>query len=110
MYIHNLWIFAIDFSTNCDYFGGRLCRVARDRQSETGMEPGPGRSNTSKDGHLRRYAIQIAAQLPENIDDARRVISLLQELTESFLAPQTQRPRQFSVLDGGGQRPAATDG
>jgi hypothetical protein len=33
----------------------------------------------------RRHAIQLAAQLPDNIDDARAVIRYLTELLEDFL-------------------------
>lgn len=35
---------------------------------------------------LRRHAIQIVAQLPENTDDACIVLELARELVESFLA------------------------
>lgn len=35
----------------------------------------------------RRHALQIAAQLPEDHDDALAVVSLVQELVDGFLAP-----------------------
>lgn len=41
----------------------------------------------------RRHAIQIAAQLPENADDALMVLELARELVESFLcAGQARLP------------------
>jgi hypothetical protein len=37
---------------------------------------------------LRRQAVQIAAQLPENPDDAIRVLDLAKSLVDGFLRPQ----------------------
>ena len=36
----------------------------------------------------RRHAVQIAAQLPENLDDAIEVLELAKQLVEGFLRPQ----------------------
>lgn len=36
---------------------------------------------------LRRHAIQMAAQLPEDPADARRVLDLMRDLLEKFIAP-----------------------
>lgn len=40
------------------------------------------------DAWHRRHAVQIAAQLPENLDDAIRVLDLTRQLVEAFLTPQ----------------------
>lgn len=40
------------------------------------------------DGWKRRQAIQIAAQLPEDPQEALDVLMLAQRLVEGFLAPQ----------------------
>lgn len=48
----------------------------------------------------RRHALQIAAQLPENCDDALAVLRCAIELVEEFLAarePQERRVCRFSV-------------
>lgn len=37
-------------------------------------------------GWHRRHAIQIAAALPDNVEDARIVLKLAQELLDGFLA------------------------
>lgn len=37
---------------------------------------------------LRRHAVQIVAQLPEDSNDALMVLELARTLVESFLAPQ----------------------
>jgi len=42
---------------------------------------------------LRRQAVQIAAQLPENPDDAIQVLDLAKTLVNSFLRPQEPRER-----------------
>jgi hypothetical protein len=39
----------------------------------------------------RRHAIQIAAQLPEGIEDALMVLELTRELVETFLAQRDVR-------------------
>lgn len=44
-------------------------------------------------GWQRRMAVQLAAQLPEDIDDALTVLELARELVESFLAGPDQRLR-----------------
>lgn len=43
----------------------------------------------------RRHAIQMAAQLPENHEDALAVLALLKELVDSFLAPEADEPRRL---------------
>jgi hypothetical protein len=40
----------------------------------------------------RRHAIQIAAALPENVEDALIVLDLARELVKGFLAGEAQRP------------------
>lgn len=48
----------------------------------------------------RRHALQIAAQLPEDHDDALAVVSLVQELVNGFLVPgEPAKPGE-----GAGQR------
>ncbi len=44
------------------------------------------------DAWQRRHAIQIAAALPENREDALIVLDLARELVESFLYAAAQRP------------------
>lgn len=34
---------------------------------------------------LRRYAVNLAAQLPENVEDAAKVLTYCQEILRSFL-------------------------
>lgn len=41
---------------------------------------------------LRRHAIQIVAQLPEEPSDALMVLELAKELVETFLAPEAHLP------------------
>lgn len=60
-----------------------------------------GRRTTTKELQLRRLAVQLAGQLPANVDDARAVIRLMKELTDTFLAGPAPRAHPFSVLDGG---------
>ena len=38
------------------------------------------------DGILRRHALQLAVQLPDERDDALRVLELLREVLDGFLA------------------------
>jgi len=38
---------------------------------------------------LRRQALQIAAQLPDNIDDAMRIVRLVELLLRTFVNPQS---------------------
>ena len=53
----------------------------------------------SEQGWHRRHAIQLAASLPENIDDARIVLRLAQELLDGFLAkPADQALDREGVL------------
>ncbi len=40
----------------------------------------------------RRHAIQIAAALPETVEDALIVLELAKQLVERFLAPQRPEP------------------
>lgn len=52
------------------------------------------------DTWLRRHAIQIAAQLPENPDDALRVLEFTKQLVEDFLKsqPALDRPLAAEVI------------
>lgn len=47
----------------------------------------------------RRHAIQIAAQLPENPDDAILVLELTKELVETFLKAPQAAPALARALD-----------
>jgi hypothetical protein len=51
-------------------------------------------------GWHRRQAVQIAASLPENIEDARLVLKLTAELLNTFLAKEAAQPldREAVVL------------
>lgn len=40
--------------------------------------------------HLRRLAIQIVAQLPENRKDALRVLALSENLVDGFMCPRSE--------------------
>lgn len=42
---------------------------------------------------LRRQAVQITAQLPDNPDDALQVLELAKTLVNDFLRPQEARER-----------------
>lgn len=44
-------------------------------------------------GWQRRMAVQLAAQLPEDTEDALMVLDLVRELVEGFLAGSGQRLR-----------------
>lgn len=63
-----------------------------------------GRRTAAKEMRLRRHAVQLAGQLPDNIDDARTVIRLMRELTDTFLDTPPHKPQRFSVLEGGNDR------
>lgn len=57
-----------------------------------------------KESRCRRQAIQLAAQLPEDGDEAERVIAYLKEILEGFLGhhqPEPQPLARFVVVDGG---------
>lgn len=45
----------------------------------------------------RRTALQLAAQLPDNSDDAREVLRLAEEIVDKFFVPSTQSLR---VVEG----------
>lgn len=45
----------------------------------------------------RRHAIQLAAQLPENPEDALLVLELTRQLVEEFLRPQPPRERALDA-------------
>lgn len=47
---------------------------------------------------LRRQAVQIAAQLPENPDEAVAVLELARKLVEGFLMPQPALDRPAAVV------------
>jgi len=53
------------------------------------------------DGWLRRQAVQLAGQLPPDIDDARKVVEMLADVVERFLAPKKapERPVLSVVAD-----------
>lgn len=45
-------------------------------------------TRASDDGWLRRHAIQIAAQLPEEQSDALAVLGLAKQIVEEFMGPR----------------------
>lgn len=51
-----------------------------------------GRGSEMSEGWLRRQAVQIAAQLPENPEDAIEVLELAKGLVESFLKQDQAAP------------------
>ena len=58
-------------------------RIERNRNGEREMP----------EGWLRRQAVQITAQLPENPGDALRVLDLSKELVRKFLVDQSEARR-----------------
>lgn len=43
---------------------------------------------------LRRMAVQIAGQLPENLDDAKKTLAYMGELLQTFLdSPEGKKPQ-----------------
>jgi len=46
----------------------------------------------------RRHAVQLASQLPDDLDDARIIIRLTQELLDSFLAEPEQLTRPVALV------------
>jgi hypothetical protein len=53
-----------------------------------------------KDHANRRFAIQLAGQLPESREDALAVVTYMRELVEDYLAPtgETDRSSRLSVV------------
>ncbi len=49
---------------------------------------------------LRRHAIQLAAQLPEDEDDALRVIEYLIEIQRDFLSGRTREDKRNQEQPG----------
>ena len=45
-----------------------------------------GNGNGNKVMALRKQAIQMAGQLPEDLSDARQIICLMREIVDKFLA------------------------
>lgn len=52
-----------------------------------GALPNARQGQVDKEGRLRRLAIQLAAQLPEDVGEAAAVLRYTQELVDSFLRP-----------------------
>jgi hypothetical protein len=46
----------------------------------------------------RRHAIQLAAQLPDGIEDARTIVRLIEELISSFLVKPEAKPKPLAVV------------
>ena len=71
-------------------------------QKKNGANAGSGRRGSKKmpEAWLRRQAVQIAAQLPEDPDDAIAVLELTKTLVETFLKapPQADLALDRSVL------------
>jgi hypothetical protein len=57
-----------------------------------------GQSSMAIEAWHRRHAIQVAASLPETIEDALVVLELAKELVAGFLSGITQRP-DLAALD-----------
>lgn len=55
---------------------------------DTSALPGGRLTPHHDEGRLRRLAMQIATQLPENNGEARTVLRYTQELVDNFLTPQ----------------------
>lgn len=55
-------------------------------------EQGNGEMRVKSDSLRRRHAIQIAAQLPANQDDALAILRLAEELVKGFLGQADDRP------------------
>lgn len=51
------------------------------------------------DAWRRRHAIQMAAQLPDQYDDAVAVLGLLKEIVDNFLAPEAESNNAPRRLD-----------
>lgn len=56
--------------------------------------------NIDRKGFCRRQAVQLAAQLPDDKEEAEFVISLLRQILREFLA-EAQAPSRLTVLEGG---------
>jgi hypothetical protein len=57
----------------------------------------------SKEAWLRKQALMIANQLPENTDDALMVLDLAKEFVREFLTPQrAKRLHSLRVVEIGG--------
>lgn len=53
-----------------------------------------GRKTREHDLMLRRMAVQIAGQLPENLDDAKKTLAYMGELLQTFLdSPEGKKPQ-----------------
>lgn len=62
-------------------------------------------------GWQRRVAIQIAAQLPENADDALMVLHLAVELVETFLKKdQPRMPAELIDFSAASSSPCSANG
>lgn len=59
------------------------------------------KQDRSHDAWLRRQALQIGSQLPENPADARVVLNHMMELVDTFLdKPTAAKSRKFGVVQG----------
>jgi hypothetical protein len=56
------------------------------------------RSQTTVEAWHRRHAIQIAAALPETVEDARIVLELSRRLVEGFLCEKEPPPKPGPTL------------
>lgn len=62
-----------------------------------------GHGRHAREAWLKRQALQLGGQLPDDVDEARRVIEYMRELVDGFLAPgdrsaPASRQRKFKVV------------
>jgi hypothetical protein len=68
------------------------------RGGEYRMGEQKGRKTREHDLMLRRQAVQIGGQLPENPDDARKVIAYMIELIDGFMDSPVGKTPKLTVV------------
>ncbi len=63
------------------------------------MNKGTGKWDGMPQNHHRRLAAQLAAQLPEEKQDALLVLKCLYRLVDDYMYPNTQKPNLTVVPD-----------
>ena len=59
-----------------------------------------GNGNGNKNMRLRKTAIQMAGELPEDIADARQVLCLMKEIVDKFLANEERTATLTLICPG----------
>lgn len=77
------------------------------KDCETGRR---GKIVDSSDGFIKRSALQIAAQLPEDANDAKKVIELVQEILLNFNRPAAARKGPAKAKEAGRVTPLFAPG